>query len=449
MARRITAAFAAVSLLAVGLLGALIWVTTGAQVSDLVDERNEETTVAVAAELASAYAVAGGWTGADLRPARVLAASGGATLLVRDDAGASVTPGGYGRPGRGLGHMPGGMHVPPAGALGPAREVAVTVGSERVGTAVLRFPVAAPEAEAALRRTLGRTVLWGGALALVVAAALGIVVSGRLLGPLQRLTAAARSVERGDRSVRVGAAAAPAELGHLARAFDGMADALEREDELRRAFAADVAHELRTPLAIARAELEALCDGVVPPTAERLRSLHDEMLRLGRIVEDVQTLADAEAAAFRLDRDEVDLARVAHDALAGLREHAAADGVRLSAQLEPAIVVGDAARLEQVARNLVANALKFTPAGGKVDVSVHALNGHARLVVADTGPGVPDDERNRLFTRYWRGAGARGTSGSGVGLAVVSELVRAHGGEVGVDDSPGGGARFTVELPRG
>ncbi|HSL64198.1 MAG TPA: HAMP domain-containing sensor histidine kinase [Gaiellaceae bacterium] len=447
MARRLVAAFVVAALLAVGLFGALVWATTRSEVSDLVIARNQETARNVAAALADGYAEAGGWSGADLRPARALAAAAGATLLVRDRSG-ETGPGSGARRGAGLGGMMGPMHGVADGALGAASVHPVTVRGRDVGTATLRFPVAAPAAESALRRTLGRTVLWGGALAAALAVAIGLVVSRRIARPLRRLTATAHAVEGGDRSARVGGTAGPAELGELGRAFDRMADSLEREDDLRRAFAADVAHELRTPVAIAQAELEALCDGVVAPTPERLRSLHDEMLRLGRIVEDVETLAAAESAQFRLSREHVDLAEVAAAAVSALRTQADVADVALATDLRPAVVNGDRARLEQVTRNLVGNALKFTPAGGRVEVLVAAANGDARLVVADTGPGVAVDDRARLFDRFWRGRGAGGTSGSGVGLAVVAELVRAHGGAVAVDDAPSGGARFTVSLPR-
>ena len=132
---------------------------------------------------------------------------------------------------------------------------------------------------------------------------------------MRGLTRAARSVAAGDCAARAGGAG-EAELGELARAFDRMAETIEREDALRRAFASDVAHELRTPLAIAQGELEELVDGIQEPTPERLRSLHEEMLRLARIVEDSETLAAAEAAQFRLEREAVDLADVARNVVA-------------------------------------------------------------------------------------------------------------------------------------
>lgn len=313
---------------------------------------------------------------------------------------------------------------------------------------MLRFSLATPAAEQQVRSALGRTVLWGGALAAALAAVIGLFVARRITLPLRGLTGAARSLAAGDRGARAGGAGEPAELGELARAFDLMAETIEREDSLRRAFASDVAHELRTPLAIAQGELEELVDGISAPTPERLRSLHEEMLRLARIVEDVETLAAAESAQFRLERETVDLAEVARDLVARMHAQADASGLTLTTQLRPATVDADRARLEQIARNLLANALKFTPSGGTVAVSVGSANGTARLVVEDTGLGITEEELPHLFERFWRGKSTAGSAGSGVGLAVVSELVRAHGGEVNASARSGGGARFTVTLPR-
>jgi len=446
MGRRLAVAFALVALLAVGVLGAVTWIETRNQVSGLVKSRNDATARDVAAALGDAYSAAGSWQQADVRSARMLAATSGATLEVRDQAGASVT--GTGGFGPGFGPM---MGMPGFGAatgpLGPSREVAV-LGGRRVGTAVLRFPLATPAAEQQVRSALGQTVLWGSALAAALAAVIGLFVARRITLPLRGLTNAARSLASGDRSARAGGGGEPAELGELARAFDRMAETIEREDALRRAFASDVAHELRTPVAIAQGELEALVDEIHEPTPERLRSLHEEMLRLARIVEDVETLAAAEAAQFRLERETVDLADVARNVVASMGAQAEASGVELTTQLQPATVDADRARLEQIARNLLSNALKFTPPGGSVAVSVDSQDGAARLAVEDTGPGITKEELPHLFERFWRGQSAADSAGSGVGLAVVSELVRAHGGQVNATTRPGGGARFTVTLPR-
>ena len=445
MASRLVGAFLAVALVAVGVLAGLTLLASRNEVAGLVAKQNAQTAASVVAELGSAYSDNGGsWDGADLRTARTLAVAAGAALEVRD-AGNAVVPG----PGAGAGLGPGTMRGlrPDAGPLGTPRTYPVVVAGRTVGTAELRFPAEQPAPERQVRTALFRTVAWGSLLAGVVAVGVGVLVTLRFRRPVGRLTATARAMAAGDRTARTGLAREPAELGALARAFDAMADTIQREDELRRNLAADVAHELRTPVAIVQGELEALLDGVAEPTPERLSSLHDEALRLARLIDDLGTLSAADAAGLRLERRRIDLAEVAGGAVDALRQLADAAGVALVARLAPAPLDGDPARLEQVARNLIGNAVKFTPAGGTVTVSVAARRDGVELEVADTGPGIPPDELPHVFDRFWRGRSAAEISGSGVGLAVVAELVRAHGGTVSAASPEGGGARFTVLLP--
>lgn len=239
-----------------------------------------------------------------------------------------------------------------------------------------------------------------------------------------------------------------AELMTRMHAFDRMAAALAREDELRRALVADVAHELRTPVTILRAACEEMVDGLASPTIERISSLHDEVLRLGRVVEDLGALASADAASLRLDLRPLDLSAVARDVADLLEPRFAGAGLALTTSLTPVSVDGDATRLHQVVLNLLTNALKFTPAGGTVTVTVEPQDRLARLEVTDTGPGIDPDELPHVFERFWRGRDAERAGGSGIGLAVVAQLVLAHRGRVDVTSEPGRGTTFTVLLRR-
>jgi two-component system sensor histidine kinase BaeS len=257
------------------------------------------------------------------------------------------------------------------------------------------------------------------------------------------LTETVRAVESGDKSARVGDIGAPGELGALAGAFDRMADALALEDSLRRIQVADVAHELRTPLTVLQATLEAMADGVVAAGPGQLASVHDEVLRLIKIVEDLETLAAADATGLVLEPGPVDLANVAARALAMLRPRFEAADLSLEARLTPVTVLGDADRLHQVVTNLLTNALKFTPAAGRVQVETgpgeDPDGGSAYLSVADSGAGIPPDELPHVFDRFWRGSQAVRVAGSGIGLTVVQRLVEAHKGTVSIESRPGEG----------
>lgn len=451
---RLALAFVVVALAAVAVLAGLTAVATRSEVADLVREQRHDRARAAAAAAAQAYESAGGWADADLSSVAALAAVADAQLEVLDADGRRVALSATHQAM--MGDLAGRVHAgmdsmmqAPSEDLGAPVSAEVRSDNDIVGTVLLRFAAAGlPAPEREVRDALLRNVAAGAGLATAVALGVAVFVGRRVSRPLTRLVAGARAIESGELGARVELADAPGELGELGAAFDRMADALAREDALRRALVADVAHELRTPITILQASCEAMVDGVDAPTPVRLASLHDEVLRLGRLVEDLETLAAAEAAGLRLDRRRVDLADIAADAVASLAARAADAELRVDTLLESAVVDGDARRLHQVVLNLLANAVKFTPAGGTVRVTTGTEGTLAVLEIADTGTGIAPDELGRVFDRFWRGRGTGSTSGSGIGLAVVAELVRAHHGRVDVASAAGEGARFRVLLPR-
>ena len=443
---RLAAAFVTVAVAAVVVFAVLTITSARDQLGELVSDVHLEDTRAAAAQVASAYETAGGdWEAADLTGAVAVAARDQATIAVLDGSGAVVR-----EPVEEAAAMLEDMHgvsivdVP----RGEPVEAPVVASGAPVGTVQLRFPVSnlsTPEQE--VRDALVRTALFGAALAILVAVGVSVFVAHRVSRPLTELTAAATELEAGRRDVRVHLEDAPGELGALAATFDRMAASVQREDELRRQLVRDVAHEVRTPLTILRGTTEALVDGVMDPDEETLSSLHDEVLRLTRVVGDLETLAEAEASALQLQLGPVDLAAVAEAAVAIARAAATAEELELVGDLSPAPAKGDAGRLGQVAVNLVVNALRYTPAGGSITVRTATEGSHAVLQVLDTGPGIAEEDLPHLFERFYRGRTPERTSGSGIGLAVASELVAAHRGTIEAGNRPEGGAVFTVRLP--
>jgi two-component system sensor histidine kinase BaeS len=434
---RLALAFTVVALGAIGLLAALTVVAARGDVSSLVREQQQATVTAVAESSGTAYTTAHGWTAADLSAAEALATQGGASLTVLDTAGRPVVSTRGGQPAA-------------DGSRGAPVTARVVVGGTEVGTVALRFSdTSIPGPDSRLRDALFRAVALAAGLAAVLALSVAILVSRRITRPVVALTGVARAMESGDRGVRVADSGGMGELGELASAFNQMADTLNREDALRRNVVADVAHELRTPITVLQASTEALRDGAVEASPDELSSLHDEAVRLGRMVEDLETLASAEAAGLRLERRAVDLTDVAVQAVDTQRQQFDSAELRIVTRLSPVTVEGDRARLLQVVTNLLTNALKFTPSGGTVTVDVHPAGSSARIEVSDTGVGLTSDEIDHVFERFWRGSRARRAAGSGIGLAVVAELARAHGGSVEASGAPGRGARFVVTLPSG
>jgi len=430
---RLALAFLSVALAAVALLAGLTAVLAAADVSALTSQQRADLTRAIAAAAAAAWDHTDSWASADLSPVLDLATRTGAEVQILGQHGQLIIS------------SPGFA----AQAAAPQQSAAIVSQGVRVGEAVVRFTNSGlASADHALQSDLLQAIFGAAGLAAVLALFTGLAMARRITRPVERIIAVTRAMGRGERSARVGDVAAPGELRELATAFDQMADTRDRQDQLRRDLVADVAHELRTPVAVLQAGHEALLDGITDPTPDQLASLRDEVLRLARMVGDLQTLAAADAAALHLTRRPCDLASIAAaaaDSLAGQFEVA---GIILERRLTPVVIDADQRWLHQVITNLLTNALKFTAAGGRVTVEAGPTGSKAVLTVTDTGTGIPADELPRIFDRFWRGRQAMQLSGSGIGLAVAAELARAHDGQLTARSQPGQGTEMTLTLRR-
>lgn len=292
-------------------------------------------------------------------------------------------------------------------------------------------------------------VLAAAGLVAALAIAGSLLISRRVLRPVRALTGASRRLGEGDLTERVPVAGRD-ELADLAQSFNRMADSLQRGEQRQRRLVADVAHELRTPLANLRGYLEALTDGVVAPDADLFASLHEEAVLQQRIVDDLQDLALAEAGTLIYHRSRVELGELLETCRTAHQAVAEAAGVRLTASMVgSAHVHADPDRLRQVLGNLLGNALRATPAGGTVTLTGVRDGGWVELAVADTGTGIAAEHLPYVFDRFWRADAARGrtTGGSGLGLAIARQIVSDHDGTITVTSELGAGTRFTIRLP--
>lgn len=325
---------------------------------------------------------------------------------------------------------------------------------QRIGTVLVLFEATEIEQQLAsqFRQALDRSLLISVFVAGLAAIALGFLLARQILAPLRRLRQAAVRVAAGDFSQRVYVSSSD-ELSDLAKTFNTMAEALGRQEELRRQFIADVSHELRTPLAIIQAHLEAFLDDVYPLTKENIANVLDEVMLLGRLTEDLRQLALAEAGQLSLQREPVDLAAFTAGILAGLAPQAQERGIALDADVLEGLppVYADPQRLSQIFHNLLSNALRHTPAGGRVEIRARPAPqaGYISIQVSDTGSGIPPDELPHIFERFYRGdrSERRAYGGTGLGLAIVKHLIEAHGGQISAQSRPGEGTTFTFTLP--
>jgi signal transduction histidine kinase len=304
---------------------------------------------------------------------------------------------------------------------------------------------AAPFVQSVNRWMVG-AVAAAGLLAIVVT----WLLSRRIVGPVEALTAAAHRMERGDWGARVSVGSRD-EIGELSHAFNAMGEALSRNETLRRQLVSDVAHELRSPLTNLRAQLEAMEDGIVPAGPAALRSLHEETLLLVRLVDDLQELSLAEAGRLRLDLAPVSPDGALEAAAASFRAQADSRRVTLRVDASGASeVLADRARLAQILRNLLSNAVTHTPEEGSVTLAARDEEGAVRFEVRDTGEGIAPEHLAHVFDRFYRAdaSRARATGGAGLGLAIVKHLVEAHAGTVAATSALGAGTTVSFTIPR-
>jgi signal transduction histidine kinase len=393
-----------------------------------------------------------------------------ATLLARDRSALSMAPM--------MGHMVGGEVLvldatgapvafegtstltPPAAAVQTARtgEAAATyfdVGhthyivtavpiSSRSGAVVLIAP-AAPLQQSL---SLARRYLWlGGGVTLALGALLALALSRSLMRPVLAIERATVEIARGDFSTRVPVESED-ELGKLARAVNHMTVQLDSYERRRREFLANVAHELRTPLSYIRGYAQAVTEGLVTSPDDQDRYLHivqEESVRLGRLVDDLMDMAQMDEGQLSLDMHPLDLRLPVEQAVATVQPLADQKGVHLIVRLQNDLPkpVADGVRIQQVVVNLLDNGLRHTPAGGSLTLAVRRVERQVEVRITDTGEGIPAEGLPLVFERFHK----RNSKGRGLGLAIVRSIIRAHGGEVGVDSEPGKGSTFWFHLP--
>jgi signal transduction histidine kinase len=291
------------------------------------------------------------------------------------------------------------------------------------------------------------SVAFGGGV--LVAGLLGVYLSRRITRPLQSLSEAADAVAAGNYAVDLPEPRGGDEIAHLASRFGDMASKLAESEQLSRHFLMTVSHELRTPLTAIRGHVAALREGVFDDEEARDQSLGviaEEALRLERLVGDVLDLAKLDAKRFAVLQEEVDMEQLCERAYTTFGEEARRRSIDYRRHLRelPAIVT-DGDRVLQIISNLLSNAFRWTPEGGRIELGLDAENGDVSVTVSDTGPGITAEERERIFRPFW----SRDGGGTGLGLAIARELAIALGGRIELDSAPGRGSRFQLILPSG
>jgi signal transduction histidine kinase len=433
---KLMAVFAVVILIGIG--GALMLAGRAAEVEfrRYAGENRWQDTVS---ELADYYAATGSWDGVDSVLSRGRGQGGGPPVRLADAENRIA----FDRGGDSVGQVAGGVEL--------AAGLPIVVDGERVGTLL---PPAVGELTEEQETFLHRLVvafMTSGIAALAMALVLGALLVRTITRPLGQLTAASRAIASGNLDTRVSVHSRD-EVGQLAHAFNHMAAGLARVEEARRQQAADIAHELRSPLTVIQGQMEALADGIFPADTEHLEPVLVQTQLLNRLVEDLRTLSLADAGRLTLSPVPVKIGEWVAGVVGGFRAAAAGRGIVLDLEIGAGLpeVEIDPERMSQVLGNMLDNALRHTPEGGRIAVRAAGRDGAVEVTITDTGLGVPSENLPHLFERFWRGDASRSrrTGGSGLGLAIAQRIVEAHGGHTWADNAPTGGLRIGFSLPR-
>ena len=289
-----------------------------------------------------------------------------------------------------------------------------------------------------------------GIFSIVGAAFAALILARRLSTPITNTIEATRAISEGNYQIRIAEKTQTAELAELEQSVNQMANALDKQESLRKQLTTDIAHELRTPLANVSAQLEMMLEGVWQPTPERLQSGYDEIGRITQLVDGLQRLSQAENDHLTLERTPVDVYELAQLAARDFEHELEVRKLTCSVTGESVIVSADRNRLHQVFTNLISNALKYSESGGSISIEVTDNKDTCIIKVLDTGIGIDEEDLPFIFERFYRTdkSRSRATGGTGIGLTIVASIIAAHGGTIAVNSTLGAGTTFTITLPK-
>lgn len=324
--------------------------------------------------------------------------------------------------------------------------------SEEIGTVSIGYfgPYFLSEDDFLFLDALNKILVGIGIFSLIISVITGIFLARQLSKPILKTVEVTKDIADGKYETRIRGDAGTKEIDQLIGSINHLAESLERQETLRRQLTADVAHELRTPLTTVQTHMEAILEGVWEPTKERLESCYDEMTRLGNLVSDLESLAKVESDNLKLIKTEVNLRELTEKVLGGFEKELTDRNLRVETEGSCSAVQADRDRISQVVINLVSNAVKYTPDGGEIRITLSDSEDSAVFNICDNGIGIPEEELPYVFERFYRADKSRNrsTGGSGIGLAIVKSIITAHGGTIDVESRINEGSNFMFTLPR-
>lgn len=331
-------------------------------------------------------------------------------------------------------------------------QYAVAQNLKQVGVVEIGYygPFYFSDSDLAFINSINRMLVGIGLFSMLLALIFGAFMAKRLSYPISRVITAAQMIAKGYFGHRIVEKSSTREIEQLTSTINNLAETLEKQDTLRKRMSADVAHELRTPVATLQSHLEAMIDGIWKPEAQRLKSCHEEVVRIGRMVGDLEKLARYEKENLILNREMFNISELIQKNIHNFENDFKCKGVELKFISKEQIVFADRDKISQVVVNLLSNALKYTQHGGCVMIEVKELDKGVEMVVRDNGIGIPAEDLTHIFERFYRVDKSRNrlTGGSGIGLSIVKSIVEAHKGIISVQSELGKGTEFTILFPR-
>ncbi len=327
----------------------------------------------------------------------------------------------------------------------------VSVGGSSVGTVSVGYygPFYYTDNDLYFINSINRMIIWAGVASVILALGLGALMSRQISQPISRVIDKAKMIARGLYGSKIAERSSTTEIRSLVDTVNNLADTLQAQQIQSRQASMDIAHELRTPLTTVQANLEAVMDGVMELDQNRVKVLHEQILRINRLVDDLAELARYESRKTVLEKTDFDLSALIENVILHVGNDYAKEDKTLTYEGKRCEIVADKDKISQVLLNLLSNALKFTRPGDSVTVTLKQQKTTVEMVVRDTGLGISQEDLPHIFDRFYRAdkSRSRKTGGAGIGLTIVKSIVEAHGGTIEVKSAPNEGTEFTIKMP--
>ena len=327
----------------------------------------------------------------------------------------------------------------------------LTINSHNVGTAVMGYygPFYYSDSEVMFISTLNKIFIGAGIISLLLALIVGILIAEGLSRPILHVIATAIKISKGDYSTRSTVKSNITEIKSLTTTINNLAETLQSQEILRKRLTLDISHELRTPLATLQSYMEAILDGVWEPTPEKISSCHEEIMRLSRLVGDLEKLSKYEGENLILIKSDFNFTKLIRNVIRNFENDYLTKGIDISFESKDIMICADSDKVSQIVINLVSNALKYTNKGGKVVIKIAQKDKFVELMVKDNGMGIPVKDLPFIFQRFYRADKSRNrhTGGAGIGLTITKSLVEAHKGKIVVESELNKGTTFKIILP--